>query len=138
MAFYRGEEGSVKFKNATGTTEAVVSTRSWSLDIAKDVLDCTAHGATARAYVGSLISGTGSVEFIYSAASGNETKNLLDEVLTTEDPADAQFELYIDTSGSKKWSFNGIVSGMSTATTPGDLTAVTVNFQTSGAITSAA
>ena len=138
MAFYRGEEGSVKFKNASGTTEAVAETTAWSLDISKDVLDCTAHGDTSRAYVGSLISGTGSIEFNYTAASGNETKNLLDEALVTEDAADAQFELYIDTSGSKKWSFNGIITGMSTSTAIGDLTKVTANFQTSGAITSAA
>ena len=138
MANYRGEEGSVKFKNAAGTTEAVVQTRSWSLDVSKDVLDTTVHGNTARSFVGSLISGTGSIEFLYTAATGNETKNLIDEVLVTEDAADAQFELYIDTSGSKKWSFTGVVTGMSTATAVGDLTAVTCNFQTSGAITSAA
>lgn len=138
MAFYRGEEGSVKFKNATGTTEAVAETTAWSLDISKDVLDCTAHGDTSRSYVGSLISGTGSIEFNYTATSGDETKNLLDEALVTEDAADAQFELYIDTSGSKKWSFNGIITGMSTSTAIGDLTKVTANFQTSGAITSAA
>ena len=138
MAFYRGEEGSVKFKNSAGTTEAVAQTTSWSLDISKDVLDTTAHGDTARSFVGSLVSGTGSIEFNYSAASGNETKNLLDEALVTEDAADAQFELYIDTSGSKKWSFSGIVTGMSTSTAIGDLTKVTANFQTSGAITSAA
>ena len=138
MAFYRGEEGSVKFKNAAGTTEAVAETTAWSLDISKDVLDCTAHGDTARSYVGSLISGTGSVEFNYTATSGDETKNLIDEALVTEDAADAQFELYIDTSGSKKWSFAGIVTGMSTSTAIGDLTKVTANFTTSGAITSAA
>jgi len=138
MAFYRGEEGSVKFKNASGTTEAVAETTAWSLDISKDVLDCTAHGDTSRSYVGSLISGTGSIEFNYTAASGNETKNLLDEALVTEDAADAQFELYIDTSGSKKWSFAGIITGMSTSTAIGDLTKVTANFTTSGAITSAA
>ena len=138
MAFYRGEEGSVKFKNSAGTTEAVAQTTAWSLDISKDVLDTTAHGDTSRAFVGSLVSGTGSVEFNYTAASGNETKNLLDEVLVTEDAADAQFELYIDTSGSKKWSFAGIVTGMSTSTTVGDLTKITANFTTSGAITSAA
>lgn len=138
MAVYRGEEGSVKFKNAAGTTEAVVQTTAWSLDIQKDVLDTTVHGATARTFAGSLISGTGSIEFNYTAASGNETKNLLDDVLVTEDAADAQFELYIDTSGSKKWSFAGIVTGMSTSTTVGDLTKITANFQASGAITSAA
>ena len=138
MAVYRGEEGSVKFKNSSGTTEAVAQTTAWSLDVTKDVLDCTAQGNTSRAYVGSLISGTGSVEFNYSAASGNETKNLLDEVLVAEDAGDAQFELYIGTSGSKKWSFAGIITGMSTATTLGDLTSITCNFQTNGTITSAA
>jgi len=138
MALYRGEEGSVKFKNSSGTVEAVAQTTSWSLDVTKDVLDTTAHGDTARAFIGSLISGTGTVEFNYSAASGNETKNLLDEVLVTEDAGDAQFELYIDTSGSKKWTFGGIITGMSTATAIGELTAITCNFQTSGAITSAA
>jgi len=138
MALYRGEEGSVKFKNSSGTVEAVAQTTSWSLDVTKDVLDTTAHGDTSRAFIGSLISGTGTVEFNYSAASGNETKNLLDEVLVTEDAGDAQFELYIDTSGSKKWTFGGIITGMSTATAIGELTAITCNFQTSGAITSAA
>tara|TARA_R100001463_G_scaffold24692_1_gene58758 strand:- start:40 stop:456 length:417 start_codon:yes stop_codon:yes gene_type:complete len=138
MALYRGEEGSVKFKNSSGTTEAVAQTTSWSLDVTKDILDTTAQGDTSRAFVGSLVSGTGTVEFNYSAASGNETKNLLDEVLVTEDAGDAQFELYIDTSGSKKWSFAGIITGMSTATAVGELTAITCNFQTSGAITSAA
>ena len=138
MALYRGEEGSVKFKNSAGTTEVVAQTTSWSLDFSKDVLDSTAHGDTSRSYVGSLISGTGSNEFNYSAASGSETKNLLDEALVTEDVGDAVFELYIDTSGSKKWSFSGIITGMSTSTAVGDLTKITANFQTCGAITSAA
>ena len=138
MAFYRGEEGSVKFKNTAGTTEAVVSTTGWSLSVAKDTLDCTAHGATSRSYVGSLISGSGSIEFLYTAASGNETANLLADVLVTEDAADAQFELFLDTSGSKKVSFSGIVTGAEFSTSIGDLQSVSVNFQTSGAITSAA
>ena len=113
MAFFRGEEGSVKFKNTSGTTEAVVQTTSWSLDITKDVYDTTAHGDTSRGFVGGLINGTGTVEFNYTAASGNETKNLLDEVLVTEDAGDAQFELFMDTSGTKKVSFTGLVTGTS-------------------------
>jgi len=138
MAFYRGEEGSVKFKNAAGTTEAVVSTTGWSLSVSKDTLDCTAHGATSRSYVGSMISGTGSIEFLYTAATGNETKNLLDEVLVTEDAGDAQFELYLDTSGAKKLSFTGIVTSADFGASIGDLESVSISFQTSGAITSAA
>ena len=138
MAFFRGEEGSVKFKNGTGTTEAIVSTTSWSLDISKDTLDVTAHGATSRAFVGGLISGSGSIDFLYTAASGNETANLLADVLTAEDPADAQFELFLDTSGSKKVSFNGIVNNSTLTAATGDLETVTVSFITSGAITNAA
>ena len=97
MAFFRGEEGSVKFKNAAGTTEAVTSTTGWSLSVAKDTLDCTAHGATSRSYVGSLVSGSGSVEFLYTAASGDETANIISDVLTTEDAGDANIELFLDT-----------------------------------------
>ena len=138
MAFFRGEEGSVKFKNGTGTTEAIVSTTSWSLDISKDTLDVTAHGATSRAFVGGLISGSGSIDFLYTAASGDETANLLADVLTAEDPADAQFELFLDTSGTKKVSFSGIVSGTTLSAETGNLETVSVSFITSGAITNAA
>jgi len=138
MAFFRGEEGSVKFKNGSGTTEAIVSTTSWSLDISKDTLEVTEQGQTSRSFVGGLISGTGSVDFLYTAASGNETANLLADVLTTTDPADAQFELFLDTTGSKKVSFNGIVTGTTLSATTGDLETVSVSFQTSGDITNAA
>jgi len=138
MAFFRGEEGSVKFKNGAGTTEAIVSTTGWSLDTTKDTLECTAHGDTARKYVGSLISGSGTIDFLYTAASGNETANLLADVLTTEDAGDAQFELFLDTSGTKKVSFSGIVTGTSLSATTGDIETVSVSFITSGAITNGA
>ena len=138
MAFFRGEEGSVKFKNASGTTEAIVSTTAWSLDITKETLDVTAHGATSRANIGGLISGTGTIDFLYTAASGNETANLLVDVLTTEDAGDEQFELFLDTSGSKKVSFTGIVNSTTLTAATGELETVTVGFTTNGAITNAA
>ena len=137
MAFFRGEEGSVKFKNGAGTTEAIVSTTGWTLDTTKDTLECTGHGDTFRNFVGGLISGSGTVDFLYTAAGSNETENLVDDVLTAEDPADAQFELFLDTSGSKKVSFSGIVTGTSLSATTGDLETVSVSFITSGAITNA-
>ena len=138
MAFFRGEEGSVKFKNGAGTTEAIVSTTGWTLDTTKDTLDVTAHGATARSFVGSLISGSGTIDFLYTAASGNETANLLADVLTTEDAGDAQFELFLDTSGTKKVSFTGIVNSSTLTAATGELETVTVGFTTNGAITNAA
>ncbi len=135
MAFFRGEEGSVKFKNGSGTTETIVSTTGWTLDTTKDTLDVTSHGATFRSFVGGLISGSGTVDFLYTAAGSNETENLVDDVLEAEDPADAQFELFLDTAGTKKVSFNGIVTGTSLSATTGDLETVSVSFITSGAIT---
>ena len=138
MAFFRGEEGSVKFKNSSGTTEAIVSTTGWTLDTTKDTLDVTAHGATSRAFVGGLISASGTIDFLYTAASSNETANLLADVLTTEDAGDAQFELFFDTSGSKKISFSGIVSNSTFSANTGDLETVSVSFTTNGAITNAA
>ena len=137
MAFFRGEEGSVKFKNGTGTTEAIVSTTGWTLDTTKDTLDVTAHGATSRSFVGGLISGSGTIDFLYTAADSNETANLVDDVLVAEDAGDAQFELFMDTSGTKKVSFTGLVTGTSLSATTGDLQTVSVSFITSGAITNA-
>ena len=75
MAFFRGEEGSVSFDNGTGTAGAIASTTAWTLDTTKDTLDVTAHGATSRSFVGGLISGSGTIDFLYTAASGNETAN---------------------------------------------------------------
>ena len=138
MAFFRGEEGSVKFKNGSGTTEAIVSTTGWTLDTTKDTLDVTAHGATSRSFVGGLVSGSGTIDFLYTAAGSNETENLIDDVLTAEDPGDAQFELFLDTSSSKKVSFSGVVTGTSLSATTGDLQTVSVSFTTNGAITNAA
>ena len=137
MAFFRGEEGSVKFKNSSGTTETVVSTTGWTLDTTKDSLDVTAHGATSRSFVGGLISGSGTIDFLYTAADGNETANLVDDVLVAEDAGDAVFELFMDTCGTKKVSFSGLVTGTSLSAATGDLETVSVSFITSGAITNA-
>ena len=48
MAFFKGEEGSVAFKNSSGTLETIVSTTAWSFSTTRDVLECTTHGATQR------------------------------------------------------------------------------------------
>ena len=137
MAFFRGEEGSVKFKNSSGTTEAIVSTTGWTLDTTKDTLDVTAHGATSRSFVGSLISGSGTVDLLYTATSGDDTAEIITDVLTSEDSGDAAFNLFLDTSGTKKLSFNGIITGTSFSSTVGDISTVSVSFVTTGAITSA-
>ena len=137
MAFFRGEEGSVSFDNGTGSIGAVASTTAWTLDVTKDTLDVTAHGDTFRKNVGSLISGSGSVDLIYTATSGDDTAEIITDVLTAEDAGDASFNLFLDTSGTKKLSFNGNITGTTYSSTVGDLNTITVNFTTNGTITSA-
>ena len=137
MAFFRGEEGSVSFDNGTGSVGAIASTTAWSLDVTKDTLEVTAHGDTSRKNIGSLISGSGTVDLIYTATSGDNTAEIITDVLTSEDSGDASFNLFLDTSGSKKLSFNGIITGTTYSSTVGDLNTVSVSFITTGDITSA-
>ena len=137
MAFFRGEEGSVSFDNGTGTVGAVASTTAWTLDTTKDTLETTSHGATSRSFVGSLISGSGTVDLLYTATSGDDTAEIISDVLTAEDAGDAAFNLFLDTSGTKKVSFNGIITGTTFASTVGEISTVSVSFITTGAITSA-
>ena len=137
MAFFRGEEGSVSFDNGTGTVGAIASTTAWTLDVTKDTLECTAHGDTSRKYVGSLKSGSGTVDLIYTATSGDDTAEIISDVLTSEDSGDASFNLFLDTSGAKKLSFNGIITGTTYSAAVGDLNTVSVSFVTNGDITAA-
>ena len=94
MAFFRGEEGSVSFDNGTGSVGAIASTTSWTLDVVKDTLETTAHGATSRSFVGSLITATGTVDLLYTATSGDDTAEIITDILTAEDAGDASFSLF--------------------------------------------
>ena len=138
MAFFRGEEGSVKFsKDGSEALATVISTTGWSLDITKDTLECTAHGDNSRKYVGGLVSGSGSVDFLYTAATATDaTGEILRDVLQADDPADAKFELFLN--GSNKVTFDAVITGTTLSTATGDLETVSVSFTTNGAITNAA
>jgi len=138
MAFYRGQQGTVKFdKDAAGAAlSEIAAVRSWTLSVEKEVLEVTDHGDTFRAYAGGLISGTGSCEVLYDAPSAGDKLDLLNEALTTEDPANANFELYLDESGDKKMSFAALVTGAEYSATVGEIEVITINFTANGTITS--
>jgi hypothetical protein len=137
MAILRGEEGSVQFDAAGSTNATIVGTRSWTLNITKDTLDVTDHGDTFRAFVGGLVSGSGTVELVYDPDATGQS-GFIEDVITTGDTADATFELFTtgSTSGTDSISFAGIITSMDIASTVGDLVVATCNFVTSGAITS--
>jgi hypothetical protein len=135
MAFYRGQQGSVKFDDAGATGVTITSTRSWSLTVEKESLDTTALGATYRANVGGLISGSGTVELMYTASSADETNVFIEHANTATDEGGALFELFLDTSGTKKISFDGVITSAEYSATVGEIEVITVNFVTNGTIT---
>lgn len=136
MATIRGEQGAVQFDAAGSSNATVVGTRSWSLTITKETLDTTQHGDTARSYIGSLISGSGTVELVYDPDATGQAA-FIEDVLTAADASDATFELFTTgtTSGSDSISFAGIITDAEIGSAIGDLVTVSCNFVTSGDIT---
>jgi hypothetical protein len=136
MAFYRGQQGTVKFdKDASGGVSEIAAVRSWSATIEKDSLSVDAHGDTAHAFVGGMIGGSGSIEVFYDAPSAGDKLDLIKEVVTTEDPANAFVELYLDESGGKKITGSVLVTSADYAANVGEIETVTVNFTFNGAPT---
>jgi len=138
MAFFRGQQGTIKFdKDAAGAALGeIAAVRSWSLSVEKESLEVTDHGDTFRAYVGGLVSGSGSCEVLYDAPGAGDKLDLIKEALTTEDPANANFELYLDESGDKKMSFAALVTSAEYGATVGEIEVITINFTANGTITS--
>jgi hypothetical protein len=105
------------------------------LTVEKESLDTTALGATYRANVGGLISGSGTVELMYTASSADETNVFIEHANTATDEGGALFELFLDTSGTKKISFDGVITSAEYSATVGEIEVITVNFVTNGTIT---
>jgi len=136
MATIRGEQGAVQFDAAGSSNATIVGTRSWSLTTTKETLDTSKHGDTFRSFVGSMISGSGTVELVYDPDATGQA-GFLEDVLTAADPADATFELFTTgtSSGTDSVSFAGIITDMEISSNVGDLVVVSCSFVTSGAIT---
>ncbi len=135
MATIRGEQGAVQFNAAGSSNATIVGTRSWSLTTTKETLDISKQGDTFRSFVGSMISGSGTVELVYDPDATGQAA-FLEDVITAADPADASFELFTTgtTTGSDSAVFTGIITDMEITSTVGELVVVSCNFITSGTI----
>ena len=145
MAFFRGEEGLVKFTHdADGTLTVVTGVRSWSLSVEKEALEITAHADTSRDFTGGLVSGSGTMELLYENTAAGEGKgDLIREAITSsvsEGSSIAKAELFtVDAdgsggSGSQKFEFNILITGSEFGATVGELQVVSVSFVTKGDI----
>ena len=137
MAFFRGQQGTVFFdKDAAGADlSEIAAVRSWSMTVEKESLDVTAQGDTYRANNGGLISGSGTIEILYDAPGAGDKLDLLKEANTATDPANANVELYLDESGSKKITGAILVTSAEYSATVGEIEVVTISFVTNGSIT---
>jgi len=136
MAFFRGEQGTVFFdKDSSGGISEIAAVRSWSMTVEKDVLETTAQGATYKANIGGLISGSGTMEVMYDAPSAGDKLDLIRDVNVATDEGNASVELYLDETGGKKITGSIVVTSADYGATVGELEMVTVNFTMTGAIT---
>jgi len=135
MTFYRGQQGTVFFdKDSSGGLSEIAAVRSWSMTVEKESLDVTAHGATYRANNGGLISGSGTIEVMYDAPGAGDKLDLIKEVNTATDPANASVELYMDETGGKKITGDILVTSAEYSATVGEIEVITINFVTNGSI----
>tara|TARA_R100001594_G_scaffold134011_1_gene174952 strand:- start:251 stop:670 length:420 start_codon:yes stop_codon:yes gene_type:complete len=136
MAFYRGQQGTVKFdKDAEGGISEIAAIRSWSSSLTKESISVDAHGDTSHAFIGGMLGGSGSIEVLYDAPSSGDKLDLIKEVVTTDDPANAFVELYLDESGGKKITGSVLVTGAEYGASVGELETVSVSFTFNGAPT---
>jgi hypothetical protein len=137
MPFYRGEQGTIFFdKDASGAAlSEIAAVRSWSMTVEKDVLETTAQGATYKANIGGLVSGTGSMEVMYDAPGSGDKLDLLREANLPTDEGNANVELYLDETGGKKITGAVVITSADYGATVGELEVVTINFTMNGAIT---
>ena len=138
MAAVKGDVGKVMFNVGGGDEAEVASTRSWSLSITKDTMETTKQTDTSKTFIGGLISGEGSAELLYDPDSTDAGyTSFIDDVLTTNDGADALFELFpVGGTAAKKIGFQGIITNAEYGATLGEVQIINISFITSGAINS--
>lgn len=127
MAVLTGNSASISFN---GTT--VGKCRSFSLDVSKDALETTVLGDTDRTYVEGLRGATGSTTLLYDPTDVASVA-FLESIFST---GTAAIVLDFDTTSGSGGDFscNAIVTQVSSPVSVGEVTACSINFQVSGAV----
>lgn len=128
MAVLTGNSASISFN---GTT--VGKCRSFSLDVSRDALETTSLGDADRTYVEGLRGATGSTTLLYDPTD-TATVSFLESVFGT---GTASIVLDADTTNGSGGDFSctAIVTQVSTPVSVGEVTACSVSFQVTGAVT---
>lgn len=126
MAVHKGSEGTLKVGS-----NAVAEIRSYSIEETADTLEDTTMGDTARTYLPSLTSWSGSVDVYW-----DETDTTGQGALTVG--AEITLNVYPegDTSGDTYYTGSAIVTGVSRNASFDGMVEASVSFQGTGALTS--
>lgn len=125
MAVHKGSEGLVKIGVNT-----VAEVKSYSIEESGDTVETTSLGDTARTYLPSLTTFSGTIECHW-----DETDSTGQGALTIG--AQVTLNLYPegDGSGDSYYSGDVIVTGVSRSAAMDDIVAATYSFQGNGALT---
>jgi hypothetical protein len=131
MAYYYGYQGSVKFNSTCGAAATLVRITDWSMRVEKQVYETTQINDIYSKKCGGLISGSGSVNLIYTG----DNNTFIEAVNTSSDAGTALFELYISQADTKRIVFNGIITNASYSAAVDDVSKMSCDFVTNGTIT---
>ena len=129
MAVHKGSEGTVKVG-----VNAIAEIRSYSLEESADTLETTSMGDTARTYLPSLSTFSGSVDVYWDESDTNGQGALTvgaEVTLNIYPEGDASSDVYytgsaIVTSVTRSGSFDGMVEASISVQGTGALTSTTV------------
>ena len=124
MATYKGDGGIIK----TGTTPVTIGEiQGWSVEQTVDTIEDTVVGDTAKTFVAGLSSWTGSCDAIISDSD-------VGQILLDAGSTQTALDFFFDGTTSA-YKGNAIVTSVSTTSTIGDMTKVSISFQGTGALT---
>lgn len=126
MATYRGQDGSVTVDAGT-----VLEVKSWTLTVARDLLEDTAMGDTSKTYKAGLNDWSGTIECHLDYGDTTGQKILIDNILASSGSTIA-LELLIGTG--KKFVGTAVPTSMNTGSELTSISGVSFNFQAAGAL----
>lgn len=126
MAVHKGSEGTVKVG-----ANAIAEIRSYSIEETGDTIETSTMGDTARTYVPSLTSWSGSVDVYW-----DETDTTGQGALTTGTEVTLNVYPEGDTTGDAYYTGSAIVTGVSRTASFDGLVEASISLQGTGALTS--
>lgn len=128
MATHKGSEGVVKFN----TSNTVAEVRSYSIESTADTLEDTTMGDSARTFLPSLTSWSGSLDCLWDEtdSTGQMAADVGTSITITVFPEGAA-------TGAMRYSGSAIITGKSVTGSYDGLVEATITFQGTGALTEA-